>query len=80
MATHQFPDTTGAPQVLPDTDMRLRDTRPRTAPVNDGATALRDRLLAEYKARLNHSQARSTGTTEIGGERSDPVAATGGGI
>ncbi len=80
MATGQFPDTTGAPQVVPDTDMCLRDTRPRMAPVNDGATALRDRRLLEYEARLNHSQARPTATTEIGDERSDPVAATGGGI
>ncbi len=80
MATRQFLDTTGAPQVVPDTDMHLRDTRPRTAPVNDGATALRDRRLAEYEARLNHSQARPTATTEIGDETSDPVAAMGGGI
>ena len=80
MATRQLPDTTGAPQVVPDTDMHLRDTRPRTAPVNDGATALRDRRLAEYEARLNHSQARPTATTEIGDERSDPMAATGSGI
>ncbi len=28
LATRQFPDTTRAPQVVPDTDMRLRDTRP----------------------------------------------------
>ena len=80
MATRQFPDTTGAPQVVPDTDMRLRDTRPRTAPANDGATALRDRRLAEYEVRLNHSQARPAAATDIGYERSDPVAATGGGI
>ncbi len=78
MATGQFPDTTGAPQVVPDTDMCPGDTRSRTAPVNDGATALRDRRLAEYEARLNHSQARPTATK--GDERSDPVAATGGGI
>ncbi len=80
MVTRQLPDMTGAPQVVPDTDMHLRDTRPRTAPVNDGATALRDRRLAKYEARLNHSQARPTATTEIGDERSDPVAATGSGI
>ncbi len=80
MATRQFPDTTGASHVVPDTDMHLRDTHPQTAPAKDGATALRDRRLAEYEARLNHSQARPTATTEIGDERSDPVAATGGGI
>ncbi len=80
MATGQFPDTTGAPQVVPDTDMRLGDTRPRTAPVNDGAMALRDRRLAEYETKLNHSQARTTANTEIGDERLDPVAATGCGI
>ncbi len=80
LATGQFPDTTRAHQVVPDIDMRPRDTRPRTAPVNDGATALRDKRLADYEARLNHSQARPTATTEIGDERSDPVAATGGGI
>ncbi len=28
MATRQLPDTTGAPQVVPDTNMCLRDTRP----------------------------------------------------
>ena len=54
--------------------------QPRTAPANDGATALRDRRLAEYEARLNHSQARPTATIGIGEERSDPMAATGGGI
>ncbi len=60
--------------------MRPRDAGPRTAPIEDGATALRDRRLAEYETRLNHSQARPTATTEIGDERSDPMAATGGGI
>ena len=80
MATCQLPDPTGAPQVVSDTNMRPRDTRPQTVPVNDGATALRDRRLAEYEARLNHSQARPTATTEIGDERSDPMAATGSGI
>ena len=48
MVTRKLPDTTGAPQVVPDTDMRTRDTRPRTAPDNDGATALSDKRLAEY--------------------------------
>ncbi len=80
MAARQLPDTIGAPQVVPDTDMHLGDVRSRTAPVNDGATALRDRRLAEYEARLNNSQARPTATTEIGDERSDPMAATGSGI
>ncbi len=80
MTPCQLPHTTGAPQVVPDTDMRLRDARPRTTSVNDGATALRDRCLAEYEARLYHSQARPTATTEIGDERSDAMAATGSGI
>ena len=80
IATRQLPDMTEAPQVVPDTDMRLRDVRPRAAPVNDRATALRDRRLAEYEARLNYSQALPTATTKIGYDRSDPMAATGSGI
>ena len=35
------------------------------------------RRLTEYEARLNHSHARPTATTEIGDERSDPMAAMG---
>ncbi len=31
MATRQLQDTTGAPQVVPDIDMRPRDTRPRSS-------------------------------------------------
>ncbi len=77
MATRQLSDMTGAPQVVPDTNMRLRDNRPRMAPVNDGATALRDRRLTEYEARLNHSQARPTATTEIGDKMSDPCGCYG---
>ncbi len=79
-ATRQPPNVTGAPQVVSNTDMHPRDARPRTAPVDDGATMLRDRRLAEYEARLNHSQARPTATTVIGGGRSDPIFAMGGGI
>ncbi len=41
---------------------------------------LKDRRLAEYETRLNHSQAWPTATTEIGDERSNPMAATGSGI
>ncbi len=83
MANHGYPSAPGynwGTQVVPDTDMRLRDAWPQTAPVNDGATALRDRCLTEYEARLNHSEARPTATTENGDERSDPMAATGSGI
>ncbi len=79
-ATRQPPSMTGAPQVVPDTDMRPRNTRPRTAPFDNEARVLRDRRLAEYEARLKHSQARITATTEIGDERSDLMVATGGGI
>ncbi len=79
-ATRQPPSVTGAPQVLPDTDLCLRDARPQTASVDDGATALRDRCLAEYEARLNHSQARPTATMEIGDQRLDPMVAADGGI
>ncbi len=79
-ATRQPPSTTGAPQVVPDTDMPPREARPRKAPVDDGVTALRDRHLAEYDAQLNYSQARPTATTEMGDERSYPMAAMGGGI
>ncbi len=69
-----------APQVVPDTDMRPRDALPQADPIDDGATVLRDRRLAEYEARLKHSQARPTATTEIGDERSDLMVTTGGGI
>ncbi len=60
-----------------DTDTHPRDARPQTAPIDDGATVLRHRCLAEYKARLKHSQARPTATTEIRNERSDPMVAMG---
>ncbi len=78
--TKQPLNVTRAPQVVPDTDTRRMDARPRTAPVADGATALRSRRLTEYEARLKHSQARPTATTEIVDERSDPMVAMGGGI
>ncbi len=60
--------------------MHPRDTQPHTAPIDDGATALIEQRLAEYEAQLNHSQAEPTATTEIGDERSDPMAASGSGI
>ncbi len=44
--------------MVPSADVRSISSRVRTAPGNDGATALRDRRIAEYEARLRDSPLR----------------------
>ncbi len=67
-ATQQTGLDTEAPQEVPKVDVHPRTARMQLAPKDDRATALRDRRLAEYEARLHRSQARpmvhaSLGTT-----------------
>ncbi len=57
-ATQQTGLDTDAPQEVPKVDVHPRTARMQLAPKDDRATALQDRRLAEYKARLHRSQAR----------------------
>ncbi len=51
----QLRDPVEAPQTVPNVDARPRQPPSRMAPTDDGATALRDRRIAEYEARLQES-------------------------
>ncbi len=58
------------------------DTRPlhpptRTAPEDDGATALRDWRIAEYESRLQNSKTRASAAYDAGCRDPDLVATTG---
>ncbi len=50
------------------------------APTDDGATALRDRRIAEYEARLQESWARASAAYDAGYVSPEPTAATGAGL
>ena len=52
----------------------------RTAPTDDGATALRDRCIAEYEARLQNSRARASAEYDAGYRDPEPTTATGAGL
>ena len=66
-------------QEVPKVDVRPRTAHVPLAPEDDGATALRDRRLAEYEARLQRSQARHAVRPE-NGLREFPGATTGMGL
>ncbi len=68
---------TEAVQEVPKVDVRSRTARTQLAPEDDGATALRDRRLAEYEARLQHSQVRHPVRSENGPREGSPGATTG---
>ncbi len=65
---------------MPNVDMRSRHPPTRTAPEDDGATALRDRHIAEYEARLQKSRARASAAYDAGCRDPELVAATGAGL
>ncbi len=70
-------DPVEALQTMPNVDVRPRPLADRTAPTDDGATALRDRRIAEYKARLQNSHARASAAYDAGYRDPEPTAATG---
>ncbi len=76
----QLRDLVEAPQLVPNVDTRLRQPSARTAPTDDGATALRDQHIAEYEARLQNSWARASAAYDAGCRDPEPTAATGTGL
>ncbi len=68
------------PQTVPNIDTCPRQPSTHTAPTDDGATALRDRRIAEYEARLQNSQARATAVHDAGCRGPEPTAAMGAGL
>ena len=76
----QLRDPVEALQTVPSVDTRPRQLAERTTPIDDGATALRDRRLAEYEARLQNSRARASAAHDAGYRNPEPTAATGAGL
>ena len=76
----QLRDPPEAPRIVPNVDTRPRQPSARTAPTDDGATALRDRRIAQYEARLQNSQARASAAYDAGCRDPEPTAATGAGL
>ncbi len=76
----QLRDPVEAPQTVPNVDARPWQLAERTAPIDDGTTALRDRRLAEYEARLQNSCARASAAHDAGYRDPEPTAATGAGL
>ncbi len=76
----QLRDPVEAPQTVPLVDVRPRQLAERTVPIDDGATALRDRRIAKYKARLENSCARASAAHDDGYIDPEPTAATGAGL
>ncbi len=73
-------DLVEAPQTVPNIDVRPRQIADRKAPTDDGTTALRDRRIAEYEARLQNSRARSSAAYDAGYVGPEPTTATGTGL
>ncbi len=69
-----------APQTVPSVDAHTRQPPTHTAPEDDGATALRDRRIAKYEARLQSSWVRASAAYDAGCRDPDPVATTGAGL
>ncbi len=69
-----------ASQTVPHVDTCPRQPSTGMAPIDDGATALRDRCIAEYEARLQNSRARASTAYDAGCRDPEPVAATGAGL
>ncbi len=76
----QLRDPIEAPQTVPHVDVRPWHTPTRTAPEDDGATALQDQRIAEYEARLKNSRARAAAAYDARCSDLEPVAATGTGL
>ncbi len=76
----QLRDLVEAPQTVPNVDARPRQTAERMAPIDDGATALWDRRLAEYEARLQNSRARASAAHDAGYRDPEPTAVMGAGL
>ncbi len=76
----QLRDLVEVPQTAPNVDARPRQTAERTAPIDDGATALQDWRLAEYEARLQNSRAGDSAAYDAGYRNPEPAAATGAGL
>ncbi len=76
----QLREPVEAPQTAPNVDTRLRQPFTHMAPNDDGATALQDRRIAEYEARLQNSWARASAAYDAGCRDPEPVAATGAGL
>ncbi len=73
-------DPVEAPQTVPNVNVRPRQLADRTAPIDDGATALRARRIAEYEARLQNSCAKAPAAYDVGYRDPEPTAATGTGL
>ncbi len=73
----QLRDPIEAPQTVPNVDARPWQLAQRMAPIDDGATALRDRRIAEYEARLQNSHARASVAHDAGYREPEPTDATG---
>ncbi len=73
----QSRDPVEAPQTVPNVDAHPRQPAERMAPIDDGATALQDRRIAEYEARLQNSRARASAAHDAGYREPEPTAATG---
>ncbi len=73
-------DPIGHPQVVSRTDVRPRQHAMRMVPKDDGATALRDRCIAEYEARLRNSQAQAPVAPDAGYDDPDLVTPMGAGL
>ena len=76
----QLRDPVEAPQTVPNVDARPQQLAERTAPIDDGATALRDWRIAEYEARLQNSRARASAAHDAGYREPEPTTATGTGL
>ncbi len=59
-------DPVEALQTMPNVDVCPRQLADRTALIDDGATALRDRRIAEYEARLQNSRPRASAAYDAG--------------
>ena len=69
-----------APQTVPHIDVCPRHPLVHTAPEDDGATALRNRRIAKYGARLRKNQAQAPVALEVGYEDPQPATTTGTGL
>ena len=73
----QLRDPIEAPHTVPNVDMHSRHPTTHTAPKYDGATALRDQHIAEYKTRLQNSRARPSAAYDAVCRDMEPVATMG---
>ncbi len=69
-----------APQTVPRIAARPEHPPTRTAPGDDGATALQDRRIAEYEVRLQNRRAQAPVAPNAGYRDPDPGATVGAGL